>query len=62
MDAATTFQAWFGIEVHLVPRIGGVFDIKISDRLVAKHAKGHAPDTNEIVVAVARLREANKYP
>ena len=41
------------IDVTLVPGIGGIFEVKVGDRTVAKRIKGHFPDAAEIVAAVA---------
>ena len=38
-----------GIEISLVPGSGGVFDVKVDDRLVfSKHKIGRFPDEGEI--------------
>ena len=41
------------IDAKLVPGIGGVFEVRVGGKVVAKRAKGHFPDTAEVVAAVA---------
>jgi selenoprotein W-related protein len=55
-DAATALRERFSIEAKLVPGTGGVFEVKVGDQTVAKRAKGHFPDTAEVVAAVAAAR------
>jgi selenoprotein W-related protein len=56
-DAATALRERFSIEAKLVPGTGGVFEVKVGDRTVARRAKGHFPDTAEVVAAVAAARK-----
>jgi selenoprotein W-related protein len=56
-DAATALRERFSIEAKLVPGTGGVFEVKVGDRTVARRAKGHIPDTAEVVAAVAAARK-----
>lgn len=49
-------RAELAVEAELVPGSGGVFEIKVGDKTVAKRAKGHFPDTAEVVAAVAAAR------
>lgn len=56
-DAAAALQSRCKLDVELVPGTGGVFEVKIGDKTVAKRAKGHFPSSEEIVAAVtAALR------
>jgi selenoprotein W-related protein len=44
------------LETDLVPGKGGIFQIKVGDRIVASRSKGHFPGTDEIVAAVIAAR------
>jgi selenoprotein W-related protein len=55
-DAAAALRQPLAIEAKLVPGVGGVFEVKVGDKLVAKRKKGHFPDTAEIVAAVSAAR------
>jgi selenoprotein W-related protein len=51
-EAAAALQGSCKLTVDLVPGTGGIFEVKVGDRTVAKRAKGHFPTGKEIVVAV----------
>jgi selenoprotein W-related protein len=55
-EAATALRERLSIDARLVPGTGGVFEVKVGDRIVAKRANGHFPDTAEVVAAVAAAR------
>ncbi len=55
-EAAAALRERFAIDAKLVPGTGGVFEVKVGDRIVAKRARGHFPDTSEVVAAVAAAR------
>lgn len=55
-DVSNALRAELAVEAELVPGSGGVFEIKVGDKTVAKRAKGHFPDTAEVVAAVAAAR------
>jgi selenoprotein W-related protein len=55
-EAAAALRERFSIDAKLVPGTGGVFEVKVGDKIVAKRAKGHFPDTSEVVAAVAAAR------
>jgi selenoprotein W-related protein len=52
-EVAMALQRELGIGATLVPGKGGVFDVQVGGKTVAKRAKGHFPDAAEIVAAVA---------
>jgi TetR/AcrR family transcriptional repressor of nem operon len=51
-EAAAAVESACGVVPELVPGTGGVFDVKVGDRTVARRAKGHFPSSEEIVAAV----------
>jgi selenoprotein W-related protein len=51
-EVATALQRQLGIVATLVPGKGGVFDVTVGGKTVARRLKGHFPDTAEIVAAV----------
>ena len=55
-DVANALRAELAVEAELVPGSGGVFEIKVRDKTVARRAKGHFPDAAEVVAAVAAAR------
>ena len=55
-EAAALLRERFGLDTALVPGKGGVFEVKLGDKVVARRAKGHFPDASEIVTAVAAAR------
>jgi len=62
-EAAAALQAACNVEARLVPGTGGIFEISVGDRIVAKRAKGHFPSSEEIVAAVgAALRAPRGAP
>lgn len=56
-DAAAALRERLAIEAKLVPGTGGVFEVTVGDKVVAKRAKGHFPDAAEVVAAVAATRK-----
>lgn len=52
-DAASALREHLKIDATLVPGTGGVFEVRVGDKVVAKRAKGHFPDAAEVVAAVA---------
>ena len=52
-EAAAGLRERLKIDARLVPGTGGVFEVRVGDKVVATRAKGHFPDTAEIVAAVA---------
>lgn len=55
-EAAALLRERLGLDAKLVPGTGGIFEVKVGDRTVAKRGKGHFPDATEIVAAVASAR------
>ncbi|MET4717111.1 selenoprotein W-related protein [Bradyrhizobium japonicum] len=51
-DAAAALRQHLTLEPSLVPAKGGIFQVKVGDRIVASRSKGHFPGTDEIVAAV----------
>ena len=52
-EAAAAVQSQCKLEPELVPGSGGIFEVKVGDRTVAKRVKGRFPSSEEIVAAVA---------
>lgn len=55
-EAAELLHERLGLDAALVPSKGGIFEVKLGGTIVAKRAKGHFPDAEEIVAAVAAAR------
>ncbi|KWV58739.1 hypothetical protein AS156_03010 [Bradyrhizobium macuxiense] len=55
-EVAALLRERLGLDAVLVPGKGGIFEVKLGDKVVAKRAKGHFPDAGEIVAAVAAAR------
>jgi selenoprotein W-related protein len=51
-EAATAVRSRCKLHVDLVPGTGGIFEVKVGDRTVAKREKGHLPTSEEVVAAV----------
>ena len=52
-DAAAMLQKRLKLTAHLQPGTGGIFEVRVGDKVVAKRSKGHFPDSEEIVAAVS---------
>jgi selenoprotein W-related protein len=52
-DAAAELQKQLGIAATLVPGKGGIFQVQVDGKVVAKKRLWHFPDAKEIVEAVA---------
>jgi selenoprotein W-related protein len=52
-DAAAALQNQLKLTASLVAGKGGIFEVRVGERVVAKRAQGHFPDTAEIVAAVS---------
>jgi selenoprotein W-related protein len=55
-DVAAALRAELSVDAKLVPGSGGIFEVKVGDKTVAKRAKGHFPDAAEVVASVAAAR------
>ena len=55
-DAAALLHERLGLDAELVPGKGGIFQVTLGGKVVARRAKGHFPDAGEIVAAVAAAR------
>ena len=55
--AAAALRERLAVDAKLVPGTGGIFEVKVGDKTVAKRSKGHFPDAAEIVQAVAATRK-----
>ena len=56
-DAAAALRERLAVEAKLVPGTGGVFEVKVGDKVVARRAKGHFPDAAAVVAAVTAVRK-----
>lgn len=52
-DVATELHRQLGVEAKLIASKGGIFEVKVGDKVVAKKRLWHFPDAREIVAAVA---------
>ena len=52
-EAAAELKKQLKVKAELVPGSGGIFEVKVNEKIVAKREKGHFPDTADIVAAVA---------
>jgi selenoprotein W-related protein len=52
-DAAAELRKQLGISATLVPGRGGIFQVQVDGKVVARKRLWHFPDTKEIVAAVA---------
>jgi selenoprotein W-related protein len=57
-EAAAALHDRLKLDAELVPGTGGIFEVKVGGRTVAKRAKGHFPSSEDVVAAVmAALRQ-----
>ncbi len=56
-EVAAALRERLAVDATLVPGMGGVFEIKVGARTVAKRAKGYFPGPAEAVEAVAAARK-----
>jgi selenoprotein W-related protein len=54
-EVAMALQRQLGIVAELVPGKGGVFEVAVGGKTVARRERGHFPDAAEIVAAVGAL-------
>jgi selenoprotein W-related protein len=52
-DTAAALRAQLRLEANLVPGKGGIFEVRVGDKVVAKREHGHFPDNADIVAAVS---------
>jgi selenoprotein W-related protein len=52
-EAAAALKRQLGLAASVSPGKGGIFEVRINDRVVVKRSKGHFPDPTEIVAAVS---------
>ncbi|QIG96962.1 MULTISPECIES: SelT/SelW/SelH family protein [unclassified Bradyrhizobium] len=55
-EAAALLRERFGLDAALVPGKGGIFEVRLDGKVIARRVKGHFPDASEIVTAVASAR------
>ena len=58
-DAAAELRKRLDVTAKLVPGTGGIFEVQVDGKVVAKRAKGHFPDAAEITAAVAAALSAS---
>ena len=51
-EVAAALRRQLALEADLVAGKGGIFQVKLGDKIVASRSKGHFPGTDEIVAAV----------
>jgi selenoprotein W-related protein len=52
-EAAAALRAKLNVTANLVPGKGGIFEVRVGDKVAAKRTFGHFPDAAEIVDAVS---------
>ena len=52
-DAAAELKRELGVDATLIPGKGGIFQVEVDGKIVAKKKLFHFPDVKEIVTAVA---------
>jgi selenoprotein W-related protein len=52
-DAAAALRKEADVTAKLIPGKGGIFEVHVGGKVVAKRAQGHFPDAAEIVAAVS---------
>lgn len=57
-EAAAALWKELKLAASLSPGKGGIFEVRVNDKVVAKRSKGHFPDTAEIVAAVSAALRA----
>jgi selenoprotein W-related protein len=55
-EVAAALRERLSVDAKLVPGSGGIFEVKVGDRTVARRIKGHFPDAAEVVAAVEAAR------
>lgn len=56
-EAAAALRERLAVDAKLVAGSGGIFEVKVGDKTVAKRSEGHFPDAAEVVAAVAAARQ-----
>ena len=54
-DAAAALQKQLKLTASLHPGKGGIFEVRVGDKVVVKRSKGQFPDAAEIVAAVSAV-------
>jgi len=57
-EAASALKNALKVEAKLVPGKGGVYEVKVGGKVVAKRAQGHFPDAGDVVAAVSAAMKA----
>src|SRR5262245_20221741 len=57
-DAAAALQKQLKLTASLSAGTGGIFEVRVNDKVVARRSKGHFPGTTEIVASVAAALKA----
>ena len=55
-EVAVALRRQLALEADLVAGKGGIFQVKLGDKIVASRSKGHIPGADEIVAAVTAAR------
>lgn len=56
-DAASALRERLDIEAELVPGTGGIFEVRVDDKVVAQRSREGFPDPAEVVAAVSAALE-----
>jgi len=57
-DAAAELQKQLGVTATLVPGTGGIFEVQVDGKVVAKRTLGQFPDAAKITAAVSAALKA----
>jgi selenoprotein W-related protein len=52
-DAAAALKERLNVAADLVPGTGGIFEVRVDEKVVAKRSKSGFPDRAEVVAAVS---------
>ena len=55
-EVAAALRRQLALEADLVAGKGGIFQVKLGDKIVASRSKGHFPGAEEIVAAITAVR------
>jgi len=55
-EVAVALRRQLALEADLVAGKGGIFQVKLGDKIVASRSKGHFPGADEIVAVVIAAR------
>ena len=57
-EAAAALQQQLRLTATVSPGSGGIFEVRVNDKVVARRSRTHFPDTAEIVAAISAAMKA----